>query len=333
MVSESRTVRFLRRVVKKKSLWVVALVLAFVWFNNSSLFVGERDGKATIVAHAALGQSYDLKGVKWNTNTAAIIHTPEHNYIENTLPSMQAAFAYGADIVEFDVRLTGDKQLAVFHDDILAYRTNAKGPVSAFTMEQLRHIDVGYGYTADGGQTYPLRGTGIGLMVSIDDVFRRFPNGKFLIHIKDGGSQIGPILLKFLSTRDASEIENISVYGNDVALNLLRERYPRMKLLSAGKIKRALLSYELIGWTGIVPGPMRNMELHFPVRYAKFLWGWPNRFLQRMNAVNSRVVLVQYVDGWSDGFDSRADLEMLPKGYTGAVWTNRVDIIGPLLKE
>ena len=154
--------------------------------------------------------------MKWNTNTAAIIDRPEHTFIENTIASMRAAFADGADIVEFDVRLTRDGKLAVFHDDTLEYRTDGKGFVRDHVM-------------------------------------------------------------------DESQTANISACGNDPALDLLRENFPEMKLLSMKRLKRALLSYELIGWTGIVPGPVRNMEL--------------------------------------------------PAGYTGVVWTNRVDIVAPLLKD
>ena len=100
---------------------------------------------------------------------------------------MQVAFDLGADIVEFDVRLTKDHQLAVFHDFTVEHRTDGTGNVSDNTLEELQALDVGYGYTADGGETYPFRGQGVGMLPSIDEVFEAFPNGEFLIHIKDGG--------------------------------------------------------------------------------------------------------------------------------------------------
>jgi glycerophosphoryl diester phosphodiesterase len=53
------------------------------------------------------------------------------------------------DIVEFDIRVTKDKQLAVFHDHLLEYRTEKAGQVSDYTMQELRQLDVGYGYTFD----------------------------------------------------------------------------------------------------------------------------------------------------------------------------------------
>jgi glycerophosphoryl diester phosphodiesterase len=41
---------------------------------------------------------------------------PTHGFIENTIPSMQAAVAAGAQVIELDVHLTPDNVFAVFHD-------------------------------------------------------------------------------------------------------------------------------------------------------------------------------------------------------------------------
>lgn len=321
-----------QNLARSKGFWILCACILLVWLNNTSWPIDRSDRTITLVAHAGLGQTYDLDGVQWNTNTAARIHPPEHEYIENTIPSIQAAFAYGADIVECDVRLTADQQLAVFHDYRLDYRTNGHGLVSDHTMAELRQLDVGYGYTADQGTTFPFRGKGMGLMVTLEEVLRTFPDRHFLIHIKDGGTPIGHVLLNFLQTLDTSQIQQISVYGNDTALDLLRAHYPQMQILSKAKMKAAVVQYMLLGWTGLIPDAIRGMELHLPLQYAQWLWGWPDRFLQRMERVNTRVVLVQYEQGWSKGFNSCAELQRLPPQYTGALWTDRIDRIGPLLK-
>ena len=36
-----------------------------------------------------------IEGVKWDTNTPRIIDEPEHPYLENTIPSIEAALRYG----------------------------------------------------------------------------------------------------------------------------------------------------------------------------------------------------------------------------------------------
>lgn len=90
-------------------------------------------------------------------------------------------------------------------------------------------------------------------------------------------------------------------------------------------LKQALLKYELLGWTGYIPEEIKNIEIHLPVKYAKWLWGWPHKFVDRMESVNTRVVLVTGDGDWSAGFDSPADMELIPPNYKGFIWTNRVD--------
>ena len=142
-----------RRIV----LSILLLIIAAIWLNNTNIFyAGEGDYK--FLAHRGLAQTFDVSLAEWDTNTAEIIYEPEHPYLENTIPSMQAAFDLGADVVEFDIKLTKDNKLAVFHDFTLEYRTDGTGEVADYTMDELQTLDVGYGYTADNGRTYPFRG-------------------------------------------------------------------------------------------------------------------------------------------------------------------------------
>ena len=96
---------------------------------------------------------------------------------------------------------------------------------------------------------------------------------------------------------------------------------------------KGLIRYLAIGWTGYIPKSCRNTEIHLPLKYARFLWGWPNRFLQRMAAVNTRVVEVQGDGKFSEGFDRVEDLKRLPPGFKGYIWTNRIDRIGPVDRQ
>lgn len=99
---------------------------------------------------------------------------------------MQAAFDLGADAVEFDVKLSKDKLLSVFHDAILKFKTGIKGEIQDYMMAEIKKMDIGYGYTADGGKTYPFRGKGVGQMPTIDEVFEFFPDKEFVIGSKTG---------------------------------------------------------------------------------------------------------------------------------------------------
>ncbi len=316
--------------MKKKKRLIIAgaiiLIVFFIWINNTNIFYSQRE-KYKILAHRGIAQTYDASKAGWDTNTAEIIHEPEHSYLENTISSMQAAFDHGADVVEFDVKRTKDSILALFHDSTLEYRTDGKGEVGDYTMDELRKLDIGYGYTADNGRTFPFRGKGVGLMPSIDEVFAVFPDKELLIHVKDGNIETYEVLWDYLSEMTEERLAQITVYGDDAGIEYLRNRSASLRLLSVSMMKSALFKYELLGFTGYIPKELHNMELHLPLNYARFLWGWPNKFIERMESVNTRVVIVAGDGEWSEGFDTKESLSLIPYSYNGYVWTNRIDII------
>ena len=314
-------------------IFLAILILVLIWLNNTNIFYSKKENYK-VVAHRGLAQTFDVSMVEWDTNTAEIIYEPEHPYLENTIPSMQAAFDLGADMVELDIRLTKDNKLAVFHDFTLEYRTDGTGEVKDYTMAELKTLDIGYGYTADNGQTYPFRGKGIGLMPELGEVFTAFPDKELLIHVKDSDIKTYEVLWNdYLSTMTNERLAQITVYGNNTGIEFLREQSPTLRLLSMSMMKSALLKYELIGFTGYIPKELHNMELHIPQKYAKFLWGWPNKFVKRMESVNTRVVLVAGDGKWSEGFDTVESLQLIPKGYSGYIWTNRIDKISKIKKQ
>lgn len=115
-----------KRGLKRLGLFLLLLIV-FMFFNNSSLLTKERKGEPFLLAHRGLGQTFTMKGIEWDTCTAERIYEPEHPYLENTLASMEAAFAAKADLVELDIKPTKDGKFAVFHDGTLDCRTNVKG--------------------------------------------------------------------------------------------------------------------------------------------------------------------------------------------------------------
>ena len=62
---------------------------------------------------------------------------------ENTLASFKRAEVLGAGCIEFDVQLTADKALVVFHDETLRRTTNGRGDLIKTTSEQLSQLDAG----------------------------------------------------------------------------------------------------------------------------------------------------------------------------------------------
>ena len=62
---------------------------------------------------------------------------------ENTLAGFRKAKALGCHWVEFDVRLTGDSQPVLLHDDRLERTTNGRGGISGLQLAAVRRYDAG----------------------------------------------------------------------------------------------------------------------------------------------------------------------------------------------
>lgn len=309
------------------------LFAAGVTLNNSSLVATQPTSGPVLLAHRGIAQRYDMTDVRNDTCTAARMMPPKHDYLENTIPSLDASFKAGADIAELDVHPTTDGKFAVFHDWTLDCRTDGGGVTREHSLEELKSLDIGYGYTADGGKTFPFRGKGIGLMPSLDEVLTTFPEKRFLINVKSRDRSEGEKLAVVLAQFSAERRAQIMVYGGDEPIAEVKRRLPEIRTASRGSLKNCLIRYVLQSWSGFVPDACRNSMVLVPINVAPWLWGWPNRFLARMAAANSNVFLLGPYKGgeFSTGIDSVDDLRRIPAGYAGGIWTNEIETVGRTL--
>lgn len=307
----------------------------FVFFNNTSLLAPQRSGKPVLLAHRGIAQRFDPVGVTNDTCTASRMQPPTHGYLENTIASMLASFEAGADIVELDVHPTTDGHFAVFHDWTLDCRTDGHGVTREQSMSFLRTLDIGYGYTADSGKTYPFRGTGVGLMPSLAEVLETFPDRLFLINVKSNVPDEGLKLGAFLNDLPPARRATLMVYGGDRPIAALRSLVPGLKTMSRTSLKGCLLRYIAYGWTGAMPDECYSRPVFVPINVAPWLWGWPNRFLDRVNSVGGIVFVVGPYHGgdFSTGMDNIGDLSRLPEGYDGGVLTNEIEMVASWLRS
>jgi glycerophosphoryl diester phosphodiesterase len=321
----------MRRVLRYAGLGALALA-AFVFFNNADLLARPGAGRPTLLAHRGVSQTFDPAGLTNDTCTARRIRTPTHAFIENTIASMRASFAAGADIVEIDVHPTTDGGFAVFHDWALDCRTDGHGVTRDHAMAELKRLDVGYGYTADGGRTFPLRGKGVGLMPSLDEVLATFPDRRFLINVKSNDPAEGAALAARLGRLAPARREQLMVYGGDAPVAAVKQRLPEVRTASKASLKTCLGGYVAVGWTGRLPRACRGEMIVIPSNVAPWLWGWPNRLVDRMRSAGSEVfILGPYAGGgFSSGIDTPQQYAGLPSGFSGGVWTNEIETIGRL---
>ena len=310
-----------------------ALFAVGAFMLNTNLLAPAMQGKPTLLAHRGVAQTFSSDALERDTCTATRIRPPEHDFLENTIASMRAAFAAGADVVELDVHPTTDGHFAVFHDWTLDCRTDGTGVTREKSLAELKTLDIGYGYTSDGGLTFPFRGRGVGLMPSLDEVLAAFPDKRLLINIKSRDAEEGQKLASRLGKLSDDQRDLLAVYGGNEPVSALSAALPDIRTMSRESFKRCLLTYIAAGWSSVLPKGCHNTVLLVPINYAWALWGWPNRFLARMQKAGTEVYVVgPYAGGgFTTGIDTAVDVAQLPDGYTGGIWTNRIQAIAPLV--
>ncbi len=318
----------------KRGTAAAVATLAALYLHNASWLAPPPDGPPILFAHRGLPQTFDADGVDSTTCTATRMREPVHGYLENTIPGIRAAFEAGASWVEIDVHPTADGELAVFHDWTLDCRTDGTGEMADRTMAELRALDVGYGYSADGGRTFPFRGRGVGLLPSLPEVFEAFPGRGFVLDIKRGGGAAGDLVGDVVGRLDPGAAPRLMAFGDRAALERIEERLPGARTFSKGDVKTCLGRYVAVGWTGRVPEACRGGVAMVPVNRTGLLWGWPRRFEARMARAGTPVVVVGPWHGerHARGVDDVAWLETLPEDFGGGIWTNRIDVIAPALR-
>lgn len=311
-----------------------------------------------LIAHRGVHQTYHREGLTNETCTATRIHEPAHDYLENTLESIERAFEHGADMVELDIHPTtepdGSHKLVVFHDWTLDCRTQARcgqgcncsdngtcvthGQSLAF----LKTLDLGYGYTHD-GHTFPFRGKFVGMMPTLKevlDLLHRYPARKLLINQKDRMPRTVAAFLELISTYPA-EVRHRVYFPRTVkgfSVKLAELEVPE-SIYQSKKAKTCVMDNFLYGWTGYFPKSCRNLKFFVPIRetleriypslkglqVTDVLWGWPDRFIERAHQHGSQVYASQV--------DSIEELHEMLKLDLDGIMTNRIERIGPALSQ
>ncbi len=108
---------------------------------------------------------------------------------ENTMHAFQRASEAGVDVLEMDLRSTRDGVLVVIHDQSVDRTTNGTGDVTSFSLAELQELDAGYWWSANEGQTYPYRDTGV-VIPTFQSVLEAFPQTRLVVELKETGTEL-----------------------------------------------------------------------------------------------------------------------------------------------
>jgi len=314
----------------------LALAAVILTFVNASWLAPDPEGSPKLIAHRGLYQLYDREGLERDTCTADRIYEPYHGYLENTPQSVLRSFNMGAHMVEIDIAPTKDGEVVVWHDWTLDCRTEGAGPVRDATLEELQSLDIGYGYTADGGETFPFRGGAfVGAMPTFEELGAQLPpNAHLMINFKSKHPEEADLIAAKFAAMDRDPAEaGDAFYGHEGPIGRIRELFPEAWSWNTQNAKQCSQDYVLYGWSGYLPQSCRGETLLVPLNYQWAFWGWPNRLIARMEEHGGRVVVIGPIgDNLPRGLTLPEQVEEIPSSFNGYVWIEDAFTIAPALR-
>jgi glycerophosphoryl diester phosphodiesterase len=173
----------------------------------------------------------------------------------NTLYAFQKAVEMGVDILELDIHTSADGALVVRHDDTVDRTTNGSGAIRDLTLAQIKALDAGYPWSADGGQTYPYRGQGI-TIPTLEELLEAFPGVRLNIDIKPQAPEVVPLFAQTLERYRRVDDVLVGSFHDD---QLYRFRRLCPRIATAAGVRETVLLFGL-SWLrlGAVYQPRAN---------------------------------------------------------------------------
>lgn len=311
--------------------FVLALAFLVLTFVNASWLADSPRGYVKLVAHRGLMQlpRPDAEG----DCKAQAIEPPIHDFIENTLPALAQAKRLGAQMIEIDPAPTADGRFVLFHEAALDCRTNGAGPVSAQTLEQLKALDAGYGYSPDGGKTFPLRGLGQGLIPSLEEAVATAGDTALLFNLRFADAGTAERFVATLKAAGRDPVERRDAFsGPEAALAPIRAAWPGVLAYSDEQVAACTRAYLWQGWLGLTPAACQGSMIAIPLNRQWAFAGWPNRLQARMEAAGAKVILIGPSADKPRGLDLPEQVGEIPASFTGYVWVDDIWSVGPALR-
>ena len=305
----------------------VAIALSLI---NASWIASDPQGRLVLVARRGLGPQFPREVEAQGACTAAHIGPlGDLLYIENSLPSLYKSMRLGAGAIEVDIQRTRDNQVVLFRDETLDCRTNGKGRLGDQNLAALKTLDIGYGYTADDGKTFPLRGRGVGAMPTVEDALREVPTAHLIFRFASADPLAADALVSAFATAGMQIDGKYSFTGDPKVTARIKALVPNAWTWGKAEIGGCLNDYIRVGWMGFVPASCRNTTVAVPIDRQWALWGWPNRFLARMAAANSKVMVFgPGRPGEVVGLESVEQIDDVPRDFRGYLWIEDFYTVG-----
>jgi glycerophosphoryl diester phosphodiesterase len=146
-----------------------------------------------------------------------------------------------------------------------------------------------------------------------------------------GGEQASMLLAQLPAAAKGRSV----IVGDDAAVAAIKQAQPKMWAFSINGARACASDYRLSGMWGSVPASCRNGTMLLTLDDLGYtLWGWPNRFMARMQSAGVRIIISEDVaDGQIKGLSDVNQYGDIANSYNGYIWVDNITDLGPALRR
>ena len=241
----------------------------------------------------------------------------------DTLYAFEKAVEIGADVLEMDAHITRDGQIVLMHDEEVDRTSEGTGPIEKLTTVELKQLDAAYKWSNDGGKTFPYRGQGIEIP-TLEEVFERFPQMRYVIEIKLTQKPIDKPLCELLRTYTMQDRVIIASF-HDEAMENFRKTCPEVATSASRTEVRNFVLLGKVLLSGFIAPTYQSIQPPFDPKESMNIPIMTERFIREAHVKNIKV------EPWTVD-DPELMRQYIEWGVDG-IMTDRPDLMIEVLKE
>ena len=123
--------------------------------------------------------------------------------------------------------------------------------------------------------------------------------------------------------------------GDAPTLAAIRAKAPKAWAWNEEEGRACFAAYVKFGWFGITPDICKGGTILIPLDQKWKVAGWPKRFVARMEAAGTRMILTapDGLNGELVGLSALTQIPEVPRDYNGYLWVDDIALIGPALER
>ena len=166
--------------------------------------------------------------------------------------------------------------------------------------------------------------------LSAETAIEQFPRYRFILKTSDAEKT----LAMFARLKEPID-ERYGFVGDAATIAAIREKLPGAWAFTIADGRRCFADYVKLGWFGLTPKSCRDGTIIVPLDGKWKVAGWPRRFLARMKAANTHVILAGpgTPENTIPGLTRLEEIPEVPRDYTGMLWLDEPRLIGPSIRR